>query len=234
MGLADLVHASKRGVRTALPILGQDTGLRLDRLVIGAPLVSMFLVIASCVSMRDTEYGTVCLTHQRSQKPRWGIVERNFQKVRKIFLETKKEIGSKSLFEFQSIKRKLQVKILSFLVISTVILAACTADPQKALERRTALIENVFPSLGDRQGVYLVFPWEAGGYIPTLEVMFFTKDVGETEIRRRVGAFCARQGNPSFTGRASINKDLGFGTRTTSSGTTKQTRQILYRCDTAG
>lgn len=119
-------------------------------------------------------------------------------------------------------------------MIGTLFAAACIAlsgcvSEEAAADRRAVLIEQAFPNPADRQGIFLVFPLEAGGTYSKVEIVWFTDVVGQTEIVRRVQGFCSRNGSSRFNGQVGIERDLGTQTISTTAGP-RQARQVFFRC----
>ncbi len=122
------------------------------------------------------------------------------------------------------------MKHFVFLAATLGLLAGCASSPEEAKARRDALIQKSFPDPADQRGLDLVFPLESGGLLKTIEVAYFTAEVSEPEVRRRVAGFCARQNSAHLTGAVTVRKDLGLSTRTLPSGQTKQVRTLFYQC----
>lgn len=125
------------------------------------------------------------------------------------------------------------MKSLTFALIASLALTACSVSPENAQIRRDALMEQVFPSPADRQGVFMAFPLESAGIYPTIEMVYFTQDVSEAEIVDRVSRFCSGQGE-RLTGNVSVRKDLGYRTVNTLDGQTRQVRDVFYNCEKRG
>lgn len=108
--------------------------------------------------------------------------------------------------------------------------AGCASSPEAAKANRDALIKQVFPNPADRTGIDLAFPLESGGLYKNIEIGYFTAEVSEATVRKRVSGFCLRQDSARLTGQVAVRKDSGLSVRTTLDGQKKQVRTIWYRC----
>ncbi|WP_428540714.1 hypothetical protein [Profundibacter sp.] len=122
------------------------------------------------------------------------------------------------------------MKRLVVIIAALAALSACSVDPEKAAVRRAALIQKVFPNPSDQQGLDLVLPLTSSGVVTHLAIGYFTKDVSQPEVTRRVASFCARQNSSRLTGQARIDKDMGLSARTFSDGSKKQIHTVWYDC----
>jgi hypothetical protein len=66
--------------------------------------------------------------------------------------------------------------------------------------RREAMIASILPAQ-DRDGIYLVFPTEAGGFNSVFEVIYFPDQVAEPEVQARIARICAAHKGAGVDGR---------------------------------
>ncbi|MEO0916065.1 MAG: hypothetical protein AAFY31_03660 [Pseudomonadota bacterium] len=110
------------------------------------------------------------------------------------------------------------------------LVAACGGGQDSATkaQKRAELNAQVFPDPADRQGMFLVFPLESGGFYRIAMTTWFTDEVSRGEVANRILGFCKRQ-DPRFT-RLGVRRDNGPGTRTLHTGETKPTYSVTYEC----
>ena len=113
-------------------------------------------------------------------------------------------------------------------ILMALFVAGCTVDPQAKAEKRADLIEGLIPNPADRDGVYLVYPFENAGSISALYFVWEPSKISETKARQIVSGICARAGR---SGSISIDKDLGTGTRTLPDGKTIAVREVWFGCE---
>lgn len=89
--------------------------------------------------------------------------------------------------------------------------AGCSVTPEQAQVNRDNRLANQFPAAADRFGMHTVF----GDRLSDLTVSYYPDRVSESEVLRRMGGFCARNGAGSF---ATIKERLPNLTRTTPLG----------------
>ena len=109
-------------------------------------------------------------------------------------------------------------------------LAGCQVDPQAAADRRASLMQSIFPSAADRQGLHLVFPIESGGLLSYLEIVYFPDEVAQSSIADRANRYCQRFANNNVTGNAFLRQGPIEGTVTLDDGTVRNIRRVDYSC----
>ena len=122
------------------------------------------------------------------------------------------------------------MKSVIVLLAATLALAGCAPSPEAAKVRRDQLIAQVFPDPADRQGIDLAFPLESGGVYSTVEIGYFSDELGPQDVALRVSDFCKRQAPGRHTGQVAIRKDLGSGMRTMPDGRSRPVRSMIYTC----
>lgn len=122
------------------------------------------------------------------------------------------------------------MKRLVTVTIFLATLSACAVDPQAAAERRANLIAKVFSNPADRQGLYLVFPFEKKGLYSSMLITHFEGEVSRAEVLKRVSRYCSNLGASWLTGQAKIASDIDTSPRTLPDGSVKATSGARYDC----